>query len=187
MNKLVLTSPLPPSVNSYLNYKVGSSGRRKFVQAYPSEETVVYEQFFTDYVKDEIRNQKWQRPEKGKLVFLKMTFFLDRKRKDPSNFLKVPLDVLTKAGVYVDDDTALPLIERVYIDKNNPRIEIEIYESPSIGIFDDEEDLNSFFDANCSNCKKNVETCGVLKKLLDNRIIEEVDGRTCLKKKEKDS
>jgi Holliday junction resolvase RusA-like endonuclease len=183
MNKLILTSPLPPSVNNYLNYKIASRGRKKFVQAYPSEETVVYKDFFIDYVKDEIREQNWTRPEKGKLVFVRMTFFMDRKRKDPNNYLKVLFDALTEAGVYFDDDVALPVAERVYIDAANPRIEIEIYESGAIGIFEDQEDLDLFLQNNCYQCKKPHEKCSIFKKLLDNRIIEEVEDRTCLRRK----
>jgi crossover junction endodeoxyribonuclease RusA len=183
MKTLKLTSPLPPSVNSYLNYKIASKGKKKFVQLYLSPETVVYKNFFSDYVMDQIREQNWTRPEKGKLVFVQCTFFLDRKRKDPNNFLKVPFDVLTEAGVYVDDDTALPLSPRLYIDAKNPRIEIEIYESNAIGIFDDEEDYELFLKNNCELCRKKTESCSILKKLLDNRLIEEVENRTCLRRK----
>ncbi|RFP77812.1 hypothetical protein D0N41_22300 [Bacillus subtilis KCTC 1028 = ATCC 6051a] len=60
MKTLQLVSPLPPSVNNYLNYKVSSNGRRKFVQAYPSEETKIYKSFFTDYVKDQMNEQEWE-------------------------------------------------------------------------------------------------------------------------------
>lgn len=187
--KLLLTSPLPPSVNGYLNYRVarqnGKSGRglRSFVQAYPSAQTVSYKRFFTDYVKDQIREQGWIRPDKGKLVYVRLTFYMDRKRKDPSNFLKVPLDVLTEAGVYVDDDIALALTDRVYIDPSNPRIEIEIFESDAIGVFDDEEHLAIFKSFNCNGCKKDPDRCGIMKKLLDNRISDQVVDGVCLKKK----
>lgn len=183
MKKLHLTSPLPPSVNRYLNYRIVSKGVRKFVSVYASPETVAYKNFFVDYVKDQMVEQNWTKPEKGKLVYVQLTFFLDRKRKDPSNFLKVPFDALTEAGVYTDDDIALPLTPRLYIDAKNPRIEIEIFESEAIGIFDDENDYYSFINNNCMKCKKKQETCSILKRLLDNRLIEEVDGRTCLRRK----
>lgn len=183
MKKLHLISPLPPSVNNYLNYKIASKGRRKFVQVYSSQQTLVYKNFFTDYVRDQIFEQEWIRPEKGKLVYVRLTFFLDRKRKDPSNLMKVPLDVLTEAGVYLDDDIALPLADRVYIDPNNPRIEIEIYESDAIGVFSNEEEQKLFISKNCTLCKKNVEKCGVMKKLLDNRITEDVENGICSKRK----
>lgn len=184
MQKLFLVSPIPPSVNNYLNYKIASrKNGRKFVQAYPSEETVVYKNFFTDYVKDQIRIQKWKTPEKGKIVFVKMTFYFDRKRKDPNNYLKVPFDVFSDARVYFDDDTALPICDRVYIDKNYPRVEFEIYESDFVGIFDNKEGYMEFVKKNCENCKKKQESCSVLKMARDNRLIDEIEGETCLKRK----
>lgn len=185
MKKLILTSPLPPSVNSYLNYKIATKGKRKFVQAYSAPQTVAYKEFFVDYVKDQIREQNWTRPEKGKLVYVRCTFFLDRKRKDPNNFLKVPFDALTEAGVYVDDDIALPLADGLYIDPKNPRIEIEIFESAAIGIFESQRELDIFMSRNCNLCKKNPTKCGIMKRLLDNRIIDEVENGQCLRKKEK--
>lgn len=183
MKKLFLTSPLPPSVNSYLNYRIARRGNRRYVQAYPTEETVAYKTFFVDYVKDQIREQKWSRPEKGKQVYVRMTFFLDRKRKDANNLLKVPLDALTEAGVYLDDDIALPVADRIYIDAANPRIEIEIFESEAIGVFDSQEELETFMKNNCKLCKKDVNKCGIMKRLLDNRIIPEVEKGVCSKKK----
>lgn len=183
MRILKLISPLPPSVNSYLNYRVAQKGKRRFVQAYPNKETEIYKDFFTDYVKDQIKEQEWIRPDKGKLVYVRCTFYMDRKRKDPSNFIKVPFDVLTEAGVYVDDDIALPLADRVYIDPVNPRIEIEIFESDAIGIFDNQEDLNKFMSHNCNLCKKEPLKCGVMKKLLDNRILPEVKNGICSKRR----
>lgn len=185
MKNLSLISPLPPSVNSYLNYKIASKGKKKFVQAYSSPETIAYKNFFIDYVKDQIREQNWSRPEKGKLVYVRCTFFLDRKRKDPSNFLKVPFDALTESGVYIDDDIALPLADRVYIDVINPRIEIEIFESDAIGIFECQAELDVFLKRNCNQCKKDREKCSILKKMLDNRIIPEYENGTCLVRRPK--
>ncbi|CAI6330403.1 RusA family crossover junction endodeoxyribonuclease [Bacillus sp. FSL M7-1004] len=182
MKSLRLVSPLPPSVNNYLNYKVSSNGRRKFVQAYPSEETKIYKSFFTDYVKDQMNEQEWEQPEKGKLVFVKIKFFLDRKRKDPNNFLKVPFDVFTEAGVYLDDDVALPVAERVYIDSQNPRLEFEIYEASNIGVFDGPKDLEDFKDKNCALCKKKPDHCTIFKRIIDNRLVQEfnLSNKECL-------
>ena len=183
MKTLHLISPLPPSVNNYLNYRVVKNGRKSFVQAYPSPQTVAYKNFFTNYVKDQVKEQEWIRPEKGKLVYVRCTFFLDRKRKDPNNFLKVPFDVLSQAGVYIDDDIALPLADRLYIDTNNPRIEIEVFESDSIGVFDSQEDVDKFKSHNCNLCKKDSTKCTVFRRLLDNRIIPEVKDNICEKRR----
>lgn len=183
MKILKLTSPLPPSVNRYLKYRVAASGNKRYVQVYPSPETKEFNAFFEDYVKEEIKNQGWIKPKKGKLIHVKITFYLDRKRKDPNNFFKVPLDVLADAGAYYDDDVVLPSADRLYLDNKNPRLEIEIYESEAIGIFDNQSHLDKFIENNCSLCKRNVEKCGIMKKLLDNRIIEEVQNDECLKRR----
>ena len=180
-NILVLTSPVPPSVNKYLNYRVTRRGRRSFAVPYASQETSDYKKYFTNYVKEQIEKQSWKRPSKDKLIYIRMTFYLDRKRKDPNNLIKIPIDVLTEAGVYYDDDVVLPIADRVYIDKHNPRVEIEVSVSPAIGIFDDKEQLDDFISNNCSLCKKNIETCGVMKNLKENRIIPEVENFKCSK------
>lgn len=181
--KLILTSKLPPSVNNYLRYKVSRSGRRQFVQSYPSLETKQYENYFLPYVQEEIKKQNWIKPEKGKIVFVNMTLYLDRKRKDPNNLLKLPIDVLTDSGVWVDDDVVLPRCERVYIDSKNPRIEMEIYESDFVGVFNNLEELESFKKNNCDICSKDIKKCSIFKRLLDNRIIDEADKNICKKRK----
>lgn len=180
-NILKLTSPLPPSVNNYLNYRVARSGRRQFVQSYPSAETKKYQSYFKEYVEKEISNQNWKVPEKDKMIYIEMILYLDRKRKDPNNFLKVPIDVLTDSGVWLDDDVVLPLCKNMYIDAKNPRIEIIIYESSSIGIFNNITELNNFKMNNCNICSKNESRCTILRKMLENRIIDDSNTVKCNK------
>ncbi|MDG0860353.1 RusA family crossover junction endodeoxyribonuclease [Staphylococcus equorum] len=157
------------------------AGRRQFVQSYPSEETKIYQSYFKKYAEEEIIKQKWSVPEKGKAIYIEMVLYLDRKRKDPNNFLKLPIDVLTDAGVWIDDDVVLPLCKNMYIDAINPRIEIKIYPSNSIGIFENEREFENFKENNCNICKKDSTRCSVLKRLTENRIIEESDNKNCLK------
>lgn len=179
--QLILNSPLPPSTNKYLNYKISSRGKRKFVEAYSSHEAKRYESIFKPYVENQINEQKWTKPEKGKIVFLYLTFYMDRKKKDPNNFLKIPIDVLTKAGVWIDDDIVLPVCERVYLDSKNPRIEMRIVESDFIGIFENKEEHDSFVKFNCNECKKDESRCSIYKRALDNRILEEIEDSKCYK------
>jgi crossover junction endodeoxyribonuclease RusA len=182
--KLILISPLPPSVNKYLNYKVGSKKSGLKVQAYSSDETKLYKDYFTDYTREEIRLQNWIKPPEGKLVFVRCIFYFDKKGKDPNNYLKVPFDVFTAAGVYIDDDIALPVVDRVYIDSKNPRIEFEIYESDAIGIFENKFDYQNFLEKNCYCCnRKNYMVCGVLRSALENRITDDICSHECQKKK----
>jgi len=184
--KLKLISPIPPSINSYLNFKVARQSGKTFVQAYPSTQTTIYTDFFVNYVRDEIYKQGWEKPPKGQLINIHLIFYLDRKRKDPSNFLKVMLDCLVKAGVFVDDDVALTIIDRLYIDKANPRISITLEPSKAVGIFDSAEQFSAFKEKNCDQCKRKQSSCSVLKAILDNRIVDDVPNiSSCLKIKPK--
>ena len=185
MKKLLLTSPIPPSVNNYLNYKIERSGRRQFVRAYPSAETVKYQNQFKKYVEEQIRLQGWQIPEKGKIIFVRIIFYFERKRKDPNNYLKVPLDVFSDAGVYYDDDCVLPLCDRVYIDKANPRLEIEVFESNFSGIFESAEEERDFISSNCNYCKKDQSKCTLLRRAHENRLVDEFEEKNCKKLRKK--
>lgn len=184
-NTLILTSELPPSVNHYLKYKIVRRGNRVFPSSYQSPESIKYKRKFKKYVKEQIKIQGWKVPEKDKLVYIYIEFYMDRKRKDPNNFFKVPLDALSEAGVYLDDDIALPVTTRLYIDSKNPRMEMKLVESEAIGVFNDREHLNEFTINNCINCRRDMNTCGIRKKLLENRIVEEVNNDNCMKKKPK--
>jgi crossover junction endodeoxyribonuclease RusA len=52
-------------------------------------------------------------------------YFPDNRRRDTHNTLKILMDALEDAGIYIDDRWALPHIMNFEIDKNNPRLEIE--------------------------------------------------------------
>jgi len=66
-------------------------------------------------------------------VNVKVCYYVKTKRRvDKTNLESAIMDVLVKAGVLADDSAISPEIvvstdgSRVFIDKNNPRIEIEI-------------------------------------------------------------
>lgn len=66
-------------------------------------------------------------------VNIKALYFVQRDaRIDKTNLESALMDMLVKAGVLADDSAIKPAIavahdgSRVYVDKNNPRIEIEI-------------------------------------------------------------
>lgn len=66
----------------------------------------------------------WEVTDKQCYVDLKF-YFPNRRRKDASNGLKLLLDALTGV-IYVDDNLALPRIQEIRYDKENPRVEITI-------------------------------------------------------------
>lgn len=189
---LKIISPIPPSVNNYLNYKVQRAAVRPgsrpkmFVQSYKSEDSLVFEGEFFNIAKQAVNEQKWTIPEKSKYVVVDCIFFFPKHGMDTNNHWKLPLDVLKTAGVYFDDSKVLEHARRVYIDAKNPRMELHIYESDIIGIFDNEDELEKFKAFNCCLCKKNPNRCSTMTKALENRVTGDIniDSMNCLKIKQ---
>lgn len=182
-----IISPIPPSVNSYLKYRVqrGKNGKI-FVQTYKSEEARKYEAIFEDIVREAIEKNKWIKPDKESYVFINAVFYFPRHHMDANNHWKLPLDVFTFAGVYPDDSKALERAHRVFIDKDHPRVEFEITVAPYLGVFDDEKHLEEFKNFNCRFCTKKPEKCNMMKNALNNKIMRDeinLEKLSCLRKK----
>lgn len=67
----------------------------------------------------------WQTP-KGKVVVNLWYYWPDNIKRDTHNTLKLLLDCLEAAQIYTNDRYALPRIMDFEVDKQNPRVEIEI-------------------------------------------------------------
>jgi crossover junction endodeoxyribonuclease RusA len=52
-------------------------------------------------------------------------YFPDHRRRDTHNTLKILMDALESAQIYVDDKWAMPQIMDFEIDRMNPRVEME--------------------------------------------------------------
>lgn len=182
-----IVSPIPPSVNKYLSYKIGGKYPKQFIQTYKSAESVKYENTFVKHAKFCVDNQNWVMPEKDKYIFVRATFYFPKHGMDINNHWKLPLDVFKKAGVYLDDSKVVEGARRVYIDAKNPRIEFDIWEAPYIGIFNNTDEFEGFKNANCRFCKKSPERCSVMTKALENRITGEINIQdwTCNSRKPK--
>lgn len=181
MSELKITTVIPPSVNHYLDYKVGHAGRRSFVQSYPAVPTINYRNRVIRYVREQMELQGWEKPDENEHIKVYITFYFDRKRKDANNYLKVPFDVFTDAGVWIDDDKVLPIVNRVYIDRINPRAEFTIIKANFKGVFENDIEHGEFVEVNCNNCTKSTKKCTIMKKLLDNELLEEVENGVCNK------
>lgn len=176
--QLNLTLPLPISVNKYLNYKVVWIGKRPVPQAYKPREVKDYEKYATQIIKREISKQNWSCSNKDNFIKVESVYYLEKKRKDSHNLEKVLFDVLVNAGVIPDDDILLPTTKNVYIDKENPRVELVISMADKKGIFYNMDHLHSFKEKNCNVCKRSTykRPCGVMLRALDNRInLEEIN------------
>lgn len=180
-NKLKLVCNEFISVNHYMNYRV----QGKIVMAYKPVKTKNFEKNFGKYIKEEIKKQNWIKPTKDKFIVMDTVFYFHRTDMDAQNYFKSMCDIMTTSEVWDDDNKVIEKVHRIYYDKKNPRIEIGIYESDFIGIFDKVCEYEAFKDK-CATCKRYKNgVCGIHKKALESRIQDEVIKKneiwTCLK------
>ena len=179
---LKITVPLPPSVNHiYLKSKNGGM--------YLNEKGAKYKELVSFCIKKEALKQKWEKALKEEYCYLDAVVYMDKKARDADNLYKLIQDSITMSGAVWEDDTyALNRTQRIYIDKNNPRVEITISKTETVGIFDSKEEFDEF-NRRCKGCNMGSRNCGVKKLILENRIInkvERIDGKwVCLKKKKR--
>lgn len=119
MERLIL--PLPPTNNhSHINIRRGNRLMRVRSQA--------TKQYMHDayWLAVEWRQKNgWTIATKDTRVTVRYwTWMPDRRRRDPSNLVKIMLDSLTGA-LWEDDQFVLPHAMGVEVDKQNPRVELE--------------------------------------------------------------
>ncbi|EHQ63644.1 endodeoxyribonuclease RusA [Paenibacillus dendritiformis C454] len=122
MERLILNG-LAPSVNHmYRNARVKNRNMRVLTDVAHAwyEETVLTANVWR-------RRNRWMTAQ-GKTIVRLWFFFPDRRKRDTHNALKLLLDALEDAGIYENDQYALPRIMDFEIDRQNPRIEIEFEE-----------------------------------------------------------
>ena len=185
--KLKLISPIPVSVNHFLKpraFIMKINGKNvPQVTMYETAEAKYYKKGFSEYVKQEVKNQNWDiESTKTKHHYMKCTFYFARIDQDEQNYYKIMCDSMNKIA-YNDDNFILTSTNRIYYDSKNPRIEIEIYPVDYIGIFDNNDDLQTF-ENKCHTCSRYKNNCSILNKAIEGRIIEEVQNKQCTKYKE---
>ena len=184
--ELKLVSPICPTVNHYMNYRVGKVNGRLTVLPYPSKETKEFKNNFIPYVQDEAKKQCWEMDYTGlQHYYVDWIIYFDRVDKDAANLDKVLIDSITEAKcVWIDDNVVCNRINHIYYDSKNPHIEITIKPVDYIGIFDNEEQLNNFENI-CKTCARYGRNCSIFKNAKAGRIQEEIINFECLKYKEK--
>lgn len=175
MNMLVVTSPMPPSVNLYLGKRVVGSGKRAYVQVYETAKAKAYKKEFKKILQEESYKQKWVVPAENKYIIAEMTFYMASKSQDTHNFDKCLIDCFQEQGLIINDSKVLVVPKEVYIDSKNPRIEVVMYESEKVGVFKNDLCYRSFIATNCNKCTRYDRNCSILNKALDNKIQDEVD------------
>ena len=115
--KLYLTLPLPPSVNHM--YYTSKRGHKRLTEK--AEDYIVVSRAL---INEAIEEQKWLKQKKSTWFYIDLVFYMpDRRIRDSHNMLKLLLDVM-QGIVYENDYYALPRIQHVEYDKENPRVEV---------------------------------------------------------------
>lgn len=181
MKILRLTSPLPPSVNHYTAVRTIMKKGKALSVVYKTSEAKRYQKQFTEYLLREIKKQNWNYPlNKFQHYYVDCIYYFDRIDKDPSNYDKCLLDSITETQkVWVDDNVALPRVQRIYYDSDNPRIEIEIKPVEYVGIFNNVSHLNEF-KIRCIQCSKYRDgKCSILQKSMIGKIQNTIVDYVC--------
>ena len=202
---LRLTIPIPPSINNDYMKPIGVlkwSGREPYAVGSMYEDTKArrFKKEMVKLIKKEITDQDFKFDIKPCFVITEWTFFFPRINMDTNNYYKCLLDAITelKGLIWEDDNISMVKDANVYYDSDNPRVELKIYASDRVGIFDTNEDYESFINIYCNNCKKGNKIgekggCSVYKNAMESRIKadipmnteEERKNKVCLKIKTK--
>lgn len=181
MDKLILTMELPTSINHLY-------GRNKFGSVYMKKEGKLYKEKMIKMIQEEVKKQNWIKAEVDVFVFMDEVIYMNTKGRDSDNLKKLLQDSITESEVVWHDDTfCLPKTNRIYIDKDNPRVEIILTKADFIGVFENTEQYNKFLKYNCNVCKRGKNgNCSIHRKAIENRIQKEINiyELTCTRKKE---
>lgn len=184
INVLKLISPLPVSVNHYIKPRAFITYGKPQVTLYETNEAKKYKKEFKEYVKKEILKQGFTIiPNKTQHFYIDCIFYFDRIDRDCNNYFKLLLDAITETqSIWLDDNVTCERVNRIYYDSNNPRIELLIYPTDYIGVFDNASQLEEF-ETNCIGCTRYKRNCSILQKAKEGRIQEEIVNLRCSKYK----
>ncbi len=178
---LKLTIPDFVSVNHYLAYRMV---RGKLITFKTKEANDLHRKILLE-IDRQVKAQGWitdLNPMQHYIV--DAVFYFPRIDMDCNNYYKVAFDAITDSGkVWADDNLACERVQKVMYDNKNPRIELTIYKSDFIGIFDNEDELKEFEDK-CKTCTRYTKNCSLLRKAKEGRIQEEITNNDCTKYKE---
>jgi len=190
MQELKLTSPIPESVNHYLGWRCvyNPKTKRYMAMSYETSDTKAYKKKFSEYVKQQVKLQGWNLPiDKTQHFYVDCITYFPRIDMDNNNYWKLILDTITETKtIWEDDNVVCERCMGIRYDTKNPRIELKIYPTDYIGIFDNRAQLEEF-ESNCIQCNRYKDgKCSILIKSKEGRIQENIVNNTCKNFKEKD-
>ena len=180
-NTLKLTVPIPPSINNdYIKPRAIIKYGKPMAMMYETKLAKDYKKKIVKQLKEEALKQDFTY-EEDKFTVVEYVFFFPRTNMDTNNYYKCLVDAITESKkIWKDDNISLMRDQRVYYDSKNPRVELKIYRTDYIGIFDNQSDLDSFVNTNCDNCTKGSKIgqkggCSVYKKTVEGRIQDDLE------------
>jgi Holliday junction resolvase RusA-like endonuclease len=179
--ELYITSPIPPSVNHYTAHRAIIKNGKPLGVVYKTKEAVSYQNILRDIVKNEVEKQKWVTDlDNPRHFYVDAIFYMDKKHVDANNLWKCMLDAITETQlVWHDDDMVCERVNKILYDANNPRVELYIHYVDYVGIFENEEALDSFVESNCIDCKRYKRNCTILRKAIEGRVQPEIAKNNC--------
>lgn len=118
-----LTLPIPPSVNaSHRNVRINLRIKTDAAKLFLTEAGWLAKQW--------ARQTEWHPPDAGVKVILRYwVYWPDRRKRDADNLCKMLMDSLSGI-LYLDDRYVLPQAMDYAVDKNCPRVEVELETKP---------------------------------------------------------
>jgi Holliday junction resolvase RusA-like endonuclease len=175
---LNITLPIPVSVNQAYKPRAFTSGGRTIAGIYKTAEAKNYQKYATQTIQREIKLQNWvSNPlDKNIYVCVDAIVHFPRTDMDVNNLWKLLLDSVRDTQMIVpNDNKVLERAIRVYYDKDNPRVELQIYYAPFVGVFDCEDDYKRFKEMNCDRCTRQNRNCSIIAKALESRTQQEIN------------
>lgn len=125
-------------------------------------------------------------------IYMDIVAYVTRQNVDLDNTLKSLNDSIEESGlVFLNDKKVVPRFNRVYVDANNPRVELIFSQTGWKGIMDNEQMYNDFMNK-CSTCSRfRNGACSILRETTkENKIVPDIVlnrgmEAVCLKYKEK--
>lgn len=188
MQELRLTSPMPVSVNHYIQPRAFVMRGKAKITLYETVEAKEFKQEFIRYVNEQVEKQDFQ-PSTNKFqhYYVECDFYFPRTHMDANNHWKILLDAITESkAVWMDDSQVCERVNKILYDAKNPRIEMCIFPVTYVGIFPDRQTADTFREK-CVSCNRYRNgRCSILLKAFECRVQEEITGSTCTKYKTKE-
>lgn len=159
---------------------------RPMAMSYKTKEAKKYQEEFAAYISEQIQKQKWKlTPNSTQHFYVDCVFYFYRVDMDCNNYFKCLLDAITDTKlIWLDDNVVCERVNAIYYDTENPRVELDIYPTDYIGIFDNAVQLEQF-EANCVGCTRYARNCSLLNNAKAGKIQKEIHDCVCDKYKVK--